>query len=171
MKSNRSLAFVIAAIFALLALGAFFSPSYTQQIGYAQWFLFAGGILFIASVVVIVAAFGFHTFALYLAVLIAIAIATFGLYGGILVVLLTYLTWGFVFALQVLLVYNHVPAALDWFQARYTYRAFYTEYRIFYPMLWIFYFLLEVIPGLIYRDSMRLFDPKKTLDTMKKILP
>ena len=146
MKEMRSLGLIIAAIFGLLALGAFFSPTYTEQMSYAQWFLFAGGLLFIASVVILVAALGFHTFALYLSVLMAMAITAFGLYGGVLVVILTYLSWGFVFALQLLLVHHQVSTAIDWFVTRYTYWTFRAECRIFCPVLRLFYPLLDVIP-------------------------
>ena len=171
MKEMRSLGLIIAAIFGLLAMGAFFSPTYSEQMSYAQGFLFAGGLLFIASVVILVAALGFHTFALYLAVLMAMAIAAFGLYGGILVVILTYLSWGFVFALQLLLVHHQVSTAIDWFVARYTYQAFRAEYWVFYPMLWVFYLLLEVIPSWVYREHLIHFDPGKVLAEMAEILP
>ncbi len=171
MKEMRSLGLVIAAIFGLLALGAFFSPTYTEQMSYAQGFLFTGGLLFIASVVILVAALGFHTFALYLSVLMAMAIAAFGLYGGVLVVILTYLSWGFVFALQLLLVHHQVSTAIDWFVARYTYRTFRAEYRIFYPMLWLFYLLLDVIPSWVSREHLIRFNPGKVLTKMAEMLP
>jgi len=171
MKEVRSLGLIIAAIFGLLALGAFFSPTYTEQMSYAQWFLFAGGVLFIVAVVILVAAVGFHTFALYLAVLMAMAIAAFGLYGGFLVLILTYATWGLVFAMQLLLIHHRVPSAIDWFRDRYTYRTFHAEYRLFYPMIWLFYFLLEILPYLLFRDRLIPFAPKKILHFMKTILP
>ena len=171
MSDMRSLGLIIAAIFGLLALGAFFSPTYSEQMSYAQWFLFAGGMLFITSVVIIVAAVGFHTFALYLAVLIAMAVSIFGIYGGILVVSLTYVSWGFVFAVQLLLALHNVSSAIDWFVTHYTYQTFRAEYRIFYPMLWLFYLLLEVIPSVVYREHLIRFDPGKVLTKMAEILP
>ena len=170
MKEHASLILTIFAIFALLALGAFFSPTYTQKIGYAQWFLYAGGLLFIASLVIIVATFGFHAFSLYLTVLIAAAIAAFGLYGGFLVVILTYLSWGFVFSIQLLLVHHRVPTAISWFQERYSYRAFSIEYWVFYPMLWLFFLLFERLPHLFHHDRIVTFDPSETLRFMKSIL-
>lgn len=171
MSEMRFLGLIITAVFGLLALGAFFSPTYSEQMSYAQWFLFAGGMLFITSVVIIVAAVGFHTFALYLAVLIAMTVSIFGIYGGILVIGLTYVSWGFVFALQLLLVHHRVTTAIDWFSAHYTYRTFRAEYRIFYPMLWLFYLLLEVIPSLFSRERLIRFDPQKVLTEMTRILP
>ncbi len=162
---------LIAAAFGLLALGAFVSPTYTEKMNYAQWFLFAGGVLFVTSVVILVAALGFHTFALYLSVLMAMAIAALGLYGGVLVALLTYLSWGFVFALQLLLVHHQVSAAIDWFVARYTYQMFRIEYYIFYPMLWLLYLLLEVVPSLLAHEHVIRFDPKEIHRKMAQILP
>ena len=171
MSQMQSLGLILAAIFGLLALGAFFSPTYTQQMGYAQGFLFAGGLLFITSVVILVAALGFRTFALYLAVLLSMTIAAFGIYGGLLVIILTYMSWGVVFALQLLLAHHQVPTAIDWFVAHYTYRTFRTEYWIFYPMLWIFYLFLDVIPSWIAREHLIRFDPRKILNAMARILP
>jgi len=171
MKPFYLLIVIIIAILFLLGVGAFISPSYTQQMSYTEAFLFAGGLWFIASVVIVVAAVGFRTFALYLGVLAAMAIAAFGLYGGFLVLLLTYASWGFVFALQLLLAHHQVPTAIDWFRDRYTYKSFYAEYRVFYPMLWLLFFFLDVIPHLIFRDHMIEFDPPKILHFMKRVLP
>ncbi len=170
MKEHGSLIFVTVSIFVLLGLGAYFSPTYTQQIQYAQGFLLAGALLFIASVVVIVAALGFHTFSLYIAVLAAMAIASFGIYGGFLVLLLTYITWGFAFGIELLLVHNNTQTAMDWFKKYYTYKSFKREYYVFYPILWILYFLLDVMPHFFYRDKIIEFRPKKILSKMEKIL-
>jgi hypothetical protein len=170
MGEYRSLGVILAAIFALLLLGARFSPTYTQQMGYLHATLLGGSLLFIASVVVIVAAIGFRTFALYLALLVGMAIAAFGLLGGWLVLGLTYASWGFVFALQLLLALNDVPSAIAWFRRYYTWETFRTEYRFFYPMLWVMYLLLEVLPRLIYRDRLLQIHPKETLRKMEAIL-
>jgi hypothetical protein len=171
MKPFYLLMMIIVAILALLGVGAFISPAYTQQVGYAEAFFFAGGLWFIASVVIVVSAVGFRTFAFYLGILATMAIAAFGLYGGFLVLVLTYVSWGFVFALQLLLVHHQVPTAVDWFRDRYTYKSFYAEYRVFYPMLCLLFFFLDVIPRRIFRDHMIEFDPPQILRVMKKILP
>ncbi len=170
MKQNGSLAFVILAIFILLGAGAYFSPSYTQQMAYANGFVLAGALLFITSVVIIVAALGFHTFSLYIAVLASMAIASFGIYGGFLVLLLTYITWGFAFGIELLLVHNNTQTAIEWFKKYYTYESFKREYYIFYPMLWILYFLLDVMPHFFYRDKITEFKPGSVLVKMRDIL-
>ncbi len=171
MSSYRSLALVIASIFLLLGIGAYFSPSYTAQMTYAQGFLLAGALLFIASVVVVVAAVGFHHFALYLGVLASMAIASMGLYAGFLVLALTYVVWGFVFGLELLLAFHQAPTAIAWFKTHYTYRVFYGEYRLFYPIIWCLYFLLEVVPRLVTRDRPVAFEPHKVITMMREILP
>jgi hypothetical protein len=170
MKLDYPLGFIVLSIFGLLGLGTFVSPAYSQQISYAQGFLLAGALLFIASVLIVVAAIGFRSYALYLAVLVAMAIAAYGLYGGILVLLLTYASWGFVFSLQLLLVYHHVQTAMEWFKERYTWSTFYAEYRIFYPALWFLYFFLEVVPHIFLRDHMVRFDPQRILHLMEQAL-
>ncbi len=170
MKETKSLGLVIFAIFALLGLGAYFSPSYTQQMQYAQGFLLAGALLFIASVVIVVAALGFYTFSLYIAVLAAMAIASFGIYGGFLVIVLTYVTWGFAFGIELLLVHNNTQTAIDWFKKYYTFKSFKREYYVFYPILWVLYFLLDVMPYILYRDKIIEFRPKNILRKMEKIL-
>jgi hypothetical protein len=170
MREYRSLALIILATFGLLALGARFSPTYTQQMSYAQAIVFGGSVLFIASVVILVAAIGFRTFALYLAVLMGLAVAAFGPIGGVWVLGLTYLSWGFVFAMQLLLVLNDVPSAIAWFRRHYTFRTFRVEYTFFYPMLWVMYLLLEVIPRLLYRDRLLYLHPNEILDKMEHLL-
>ena len=170
MNEARSLGWIILAIFVLLGMGAYFSPSYTQQITYAEGFLFAGALLFIASIVILVAAFGFHTFALYLAVLTGMAIALTGWVGGVTVLLLTYVSWGFAFSLQLLLAYHHVSGAMEWFRSHYTFAMFMSEYRAFYPLLWGVHLLLERIPNLLQRKPTQTFRPGQSVELMKKIL-
>jgi hypothetical protein len=63
--------------------------------------------------------------------------------------ILTYLCWGFVFAIQGLLLLHGRPEAVAWLKKRYTMKSFMRELYVFIPMLWIFHFLLEVIPRLI----------------------
>jgi len=170
MGEYRSLGLIIAATFVLLGLGVWFSPTYTQKMGYAEAIVFGGSVLFIAAVVILVAAAGFRTFSLYLAVLMGMAIMAFGPMGGLLVLGLTYVVWGFVFAMQLLLVLNDVDPAIRWFRHYYTYPMFLAEYRLFYPMLWLVYILLEVIPHLIDRERMMVFDPHRIPEAMKKHL-
>jgi len=170
MGEYRTLGLIIAAVFALLGLGAWFSPSYTQQMGYLEAIIFAGSLLFIVSVVILVAAAGFRTFALYLGVLTAMAVAAFGLYGGLLVLGLTYVTWGFVFGIEFLLAHHRVPTALAWFRRYYTARVFQIEYRLFYPMLWVLFGLLDVMPRLLYRETGERFVPSETFRYIREYL-
>lgn len=65
--------------------------------------------------------------------------------GGI----LTYICWGFVFAIQGLLLLHGRPEAVAWLKRFYRFKTFMIELYIFFPMLWLFHFLLEVIPRLI----------------------
>ena len=76
-------------------------------------------------------------------------------WGYVLVIgsILTYICWGFVFAIQGLLLLHGRPEAVAWLKKRYTIRSFMRELYIFMPMLFIFHFLLEVIPKLIGLDD------------------
>ncbi len=72
-------------------------------------------------------------------------------WGYVLVIgsILTYICWGFVFAIQGLLLLHGRPEAVAWLKKRYTIRSFMRELYIFIPMLFFFHFLLEVIPKLL----------------------
>jgi len=170
MKNAFTFGLITAFIVILLGIGAFYSPTFTQKMGYAQSILLVGELWFIASVLILVAALGFHTFSLFLSVLTTIAIVGFGVYGGFVVLSLVYLSWGFVFSLQLLLVHHHVLSAIDWFRERYTFADFQAEYRMFYPMLWILYVLLDLLPHLFFREPMDRFTPLKTLQYLQTIL-
>ncbi len=63
--------------------------------------------------------------------------------------ILTYICWGFVFAIQGLLLLHGRPEAVAWLKKRYSFKSFMRELYAFFPMLWLFHFLLEVIPKLI----------------------
>ena len=67
--------------------------------------------------------------------------------------ILTYLCWGFVFAVQGLLLLHGRPEAVAWLKKRYRMKTFMRELIVFAPMLYIFHFLLEVIPRLIGLDD------------------
>jgi len=83
---------------------------------------------------------------------------------------MTYFIWGSIFAMEVLLVYNGLLSAQEWFKARYTFKSFKLEYTVFYPMLFIAYIFLEVIPSFFYRESFLKFSPPKLLKMMKMLL-
>ncbi len=160
----------IVGAFLLLLAGAWSSPTFQEQQSYFEAIIVFGSLLFIFSVVVIVAAMGFRSFALFMALFIAMVISLYGIKAGVMVVVMTYILWGFVFALQLLLVNSGSRRSLVWFKERYRYRSFYIEYRVFYPMLWIFYILFELIPHYFGGSKLYRLYPKNLLKQMKKEL-
>ena len=170
MKEYRSLALTIIAIFIITLVGAYFSPTFSEQKTYLELFFLFGSLLFIFAVVVIFAAIGFSSFSLYLAIFLAAVMGMYGVEGALLVTGMTYLIWGSIFAMEVLLFYNGLKSAEEWFVERYTFKSFKNEYYAFYPMLMIAYFFLELIPSFLYRESFLRFEPSKVLQVMKDIL-
>ncbi len=74
--------------------------------------------------------------------------------------ILTYICWGFVFAVQALLLLHGRPEAVEWLRGRYTLKSFRREMTAFMPMIYLFYILLEIIPGLIgLEDAVIKFSP------------
>lgn len=71
---------------------------------------------------------------------------------------LTYICWGFVFAVQALLLLNDVESAKEWFKKRYSIKSFRREFIAFFPMMQLFYILLEVIPHYLLKDRVAEFD-------------
>ncbi len=94
----------------------------------------------------------------------------YGVEGALLVTGMTYFFWGSIFAMEVLLFYNHVKSAKEWFIARYTFKTFKNEYYAFYPMMGMLYVLLEFIPSLFYREKLLKFSPSRVLKEMEEIL-
>ena len=170
MKEYRSLALTIIAIFIVTLVGAFFSPTFQEQKTYLELFFLFGSLLFIFSVLVIFAAIGFHSFALFLTLFLTIVMLMYGVEGALLVTGMTYFLWGSIFAMEVLLFYNHVKSAKEWFIARYTFKTFKNEYYIFYPMIGMLYILLEFIPHFLYREKLLKFSPSRVLKEMEEIL-
>lgn len=66
-------------------------------------------------------------------------------YGAI----LTYICWGFVFAIQGLLLLHGREEAVQWLKKRYNFKIFMIELAIFFPMLLLFHFLLEIVPAML----------------------
>ena len=135
MREYRTLALTVIAIFIVILVGAFFSPTFQEQKTYLELFFLFGALLFIFSILVIFAAIGFSSFSLYLSVFLAAVMGMYGVEGALLVTGMTYFFWGSIFAMEVLLFYNHVKSAKEWFIARYTFKTFKNEYYAFYPML------------------------------------
>ena len=170
MKKYRSLALTVIAIFIITLVGAYFSPTFSEQKTYLELFFLFGSFLFIFSVIVIFAAIGFSSFSLYLAVFLAAVMGMYGVEGALLITGMTYLIWGSIFAMEVLLFYNGLKSAQDWFVERYTFKSFKNEYYAFYPILMVAYFFLELIPSILYRESFLKFEPSKVLEVMEDIL-
>ena len=170
MKEYRSLALTIIAIFIVTLVGAFFSPTFQEQKTWLELFFLFGALLFIFSILVVFAAIGFSSFSLYLALFLAVVMGMYGVEGALLVTGMTYFFWGSIFAMEVLLFYNHVKSAKEWFIARYTFKTFKNEYYAFYPMMGMLYVLLEFIPSLFYREKLLKFSPSRVLKEMEEIL-
>jgi len=85
--------------------------------------------------------------------------------------ILTYICWGFVFAIEALLLMHGRPEAVEWVKSRYSFKTFRIESLIFMPMIYLFYILLEIIPGLIGLESAVLrFSPKELIERAKEVL-
>ncbi len=171
MKEYHSLALTILAIFIITLIGAYFSPTFNEQKNFLELFILLGSLLFIFSALVIFAVIGFSSFSLYLAIFLAAVMGMYGIEGALLVTGMTYLIWGSIFAMEVLLFYNGLKSAQEWFIERYTFKSFKNEYYAFYPILFIAYVFLELIPSLLYRESFLKFSPSKVLEVMEKVLP
>jgi hypothetical protein len=170
MREYYSLTLTVIAIFIITFAGAYFSPTFSEQKTFLELFFLFGSLLFIFSVVVIFAAIGFTSFSLYLSLFLAAVMGMYGVEGALLVTGITYITWGSIFAMEVLLFYNHVKSAQKWFIERYTFKSFKNEYYVFYPMIVVVYIFLELIPSIFYRESFLKFHPSKLLEVIEKIL-
>ncbi len=170
MREYRSLALTVIAIFIVTLVGASFSPTFNEQKTYLELFFLFGSLLFIFSILVIFAAIGFSSFALFLTLFLAVVMAMYGVEGALLVTGMTYFFWGSIFAMEVLLFYNDVKSAKEWFIARYTFKTFKNEYYAFYPMMGMLYILLEFIPHFLYRERLLKFSPSRVLKEMEEIL-
>ena len=170
MREYRSLVFIVLAIFAITLFGAYFSPTFQEQKGYLELFFFFGAILFIVSTLAIFATIGFSSFALYMAIFLAAVIALFGVLGAVIVASVTYIAWGSVFAMEVLLYDTGTTSAKEWFVSKYKFKDFKAEYYAFYPMLGFVYILLEIVPSILTRESVIDFSPSRVLKEMEELL-
>ena len=170
MKEHRSLALIVITIFIITLVGAYFSPTFEEQKTFLELFFLMGSLLFIFSALVVFATIGFGSFAIYGAIFLTAIMGMFGIEGALLVTGMTYFIWGSIFAMEVLLVYNGLKSAQEWFQKRYTFKSFILEYKAFYPMLIVAYIFLELIPSFFYRESFLKFSPSKILKVMEALL-
>jgi hypothetical protein len=158
-----ALSFLIVLI---LILGIYTSPTYSEQENFYNSLLYFLAALFIASATLIVLWHGFRHFSVMLAIILAAIISILGIWGGVAAIFLTYVTWGFVFTIELLLAHNGVVSAVRWFKKHYNKKSFKIEYKIFYPMLIVMHILLEIIPSIIYKESILEFNPKELYEAM-----
>ncbi len=169
MSKNKDFLLLLGvsfAIVAILLIGVYYSPTFTQQQIYFNSLIYFLAVVFIASVTLLVLWHGFKEFAVMLAIILAMIISLFGIEAGLIAILFTYITWGFAFTVELLLAHNGVKQAIEWFKKHYTPKSFSIEYKIFYPMLIIMHILLEKIPGFIYKEPLLEFDTKELYEAM-----
>ena len=153
-------------IIGVLILGIYTSPTYTQQQNYTKSLIIFLEVLFVASVTLVVLWHGFKNFALILAIILAAIISLFGIEGGLIAIILTYITWGFAFSIELLLAHNGVKSAIEWFKRHYKPKTFSIEFKIFYPMIVTMHLFLEIIPSIIYKEAILDFNPKELYEAM-----
>ncbi len=170
LKENLYLIVTIIVIFAITLAGAVFSPTFSEQKSFLELFVLMGGLLFVFSLLVILATIGFRSFALYLALFLAVTMALLGIEATLLVIILTYLVWGLGFGIELLLLDNGVESAMGWFKERYDFKSFRLEYYTFYPMIIVLYILIEFLPNLLYKEPISRFSPVEIFEKMKNIL-
>lgn len=170
MKDFIYLVLTAFSIFLIIFLGIIFGETFSQKATFLELFIIYGSILFIVSLLIVIAYFSFKYFAIFLAIVFSSIISLFGIKSALIAALLTYTIWGMMFAIQVLLFSQDVPSAKEWFNSRYTKKSFKHEYLWFYPLVWIFYVLLEIIPHIIYKDKLANFNPSEILKKMNNFL-
>jgi len=170
MKEYQELILTIAAIFALLLIGVFFSPTFEEKKSFLLLTMNVAILVIAFALLLLIATIGFRSFALYGAVFMALVVAMLGVEALLLVILITYAIWGFIFGFEVLLVGHRVESAEQWFQERYTFESFYQEYRIFYPMIIIVYTIVEILPTLLGLEKPKRFEANEIVGRMREIL-
>ncbi len=71
---------------------------------------------------------------------------------------LTYLVWGFVVAVEVVLGMSGSGVALRWIKAHHSYKHLYVEVLVFYPMILLTYLFLELVPHYLFGALLTPFD-------------
>jgi len=170
MREQSDLIAIVLAIFATLMVGVYLSPSFEETKSLLLILMNILIVVVVFGLLVGIAYLGFASFALYGAIFVAMVMAMFGFYGVLLVVGMSYLIWGFIFAFEALLVGHRVVSAQEWFKGRYTYASFYKEYLVFYPMLFIVYAIVEALPTWLDFQKPPRFDPHAILLRMREIL-
>jgi len=170
IKEYSEVLFIAAVILLLFLVAAWLSPTPHEQLTYLQYFFMTLATIYVLITLLVLVVLGFRKLSYYMVIFLAMAIYMDGLYAAAIAILLTYLSWGFVFALEVLLVYHGVESAKEWFVKRYDYQSFEREYRVFYPLVLFYYFLLEWLPHRMHGDPIASFKPDKVRVEMREIL-
>jgi hypothetical protein len=170
LRELRQSILIVLSIFALTLLGAYLSPTFEEQKGFLELFFLMGSLLFIFSLMVLLAHIGLSSFALYMALVVALVMGLFGVVAAFLVVFVSYMIWGFIFAIELLLVGSGVESAKEWFAQRYTFESFYLEYRVFYLMILVVYFLVELLPSFLGLEKPKRFTPREIIEEMRRVL-
>ncbi len=162
--------FLSILLLILALLGAGFYLSDTDAMNYLELFFISLGLIFVFFVMALFAAVGFRSFAIYMSIAAAFVLILDGVFAMVAAVTLSYVVWGFVFAIQLLLASHGVQNAIEWFEHRYSFEQFKMEYYAFLPILYLFFLLLEVIPSVLLREKVVSFEPKKIFLKIQKIL-
>ncbi len=170
MKDFIYLVITALSIFLIIFFGIIFGNTFSDKATFLELFILYGNLLFIISLLIVVAYFGFKYFSIFLAIVFAAVLSLSGLQSAFLAAILTYVIWGMMFAIQALLFSQDIQSAKEWFAVRYTKKSFRREYLRFYPLLWFFYILLEIIPDIIYKDKLVAFKPSDILKKMNIFL-
>ena len=170
IREYSELLFIAAVVLVLFLLAAWLSPTPREQLSYLQYFFMTLATIYVLITLLVLVVLGFRKLSYYMIIFLAIAIYMDGLYAAAIAILLTYLSWGFVFALETLLVYSGVGSAKEWFVKRYDYQSFEREYRVFYPLVLFYYFLLEWLPHRIHGEHIASFKPDKVRVEMRELL-
>ncbi len=165
-KDFNLLAGLSIGIILILFAGVYTSPTYSQKTAILNSIIYFLATVFIASVTLIILWHGFKEFSVMLAIILAMIISLLGIKAGLIAVFATYIIWGFVFSIELLLAHNGVKSAIAWFKKHYKVKSFQIEFKIFYPMLMVMHILLEIIPGIIYREAILDFKPKELYKAM-----
>lgn len=92
----------------------------------------------------------------------------FWIYYAIIGSTLTYLVWGFVVAFEVVLAMSGSQWAIEWIKKRYRYKILYYEVIVFYPMILLGYLFLELVPHLLFKAELAVFDMQALFDKLYK---
>lgn len=149
------------SIVVILLVGAYTSPTFTQKQAMLNSIIYFLAVLFVASVTLVILWHGFKEFSVMLAIILAMIISLLGVKAGLIAVFATYIIWGFVFSIELLLAHNGVSGAIEWFKRHYRVKSFKIEFKIFYPMIIVMHILLEIIPSIIYKEPILDFNPKE----------